>query len=133
VATQERRGNQAVPALRQGRGCECEEGVSPSEFDSVLEKTFERMRDLSTLKGGEYSGDIDRFENFTRNARNLGLTPYQIWAVYAGKHWDALMQFIKDDGQSRERTRAEPIEGRIDDLLVYLCLLHGMLYERRKA
>jgi hypothetical protein len=53
-----------------------------------------------------------------------------VWAVYAGKHWDAIQQFIKDQRNGKERERLEPIEGRVDDLLVYLLLFKAMLQER---
>lgn len=99
------------------------------QFDEVFASTIEQIKNLSLLKGGEYSGDIDRLANFRRNAENLGLDYRQIWGVYAAKHWDALMQYIKDLSEGKERRRLESLSGRADDLIVYLILFKCMLEE----
>ena len=102
----------------------------PILFEKIIAETMEKIKTLSTLKGGEYAGDNDRLANFRRNGNNLGLTMEQVWAVYAGKHWDALMQYIKDLGTNIVRERMEPVSGRVDDLIVYLMLFKAMLMER---
>src|SRR5690348_3680266 len=99
------------------------------EMTDLTVKTLEEVVRLSKLKGGEYSGDQDALANFTRNAKNLETLPELVWAVYAGKHWDALMQFIKDKQKGVKRDRLESIDGRILDLITYLCLFRGMLIE----
>jgi hypothetical protein len=101
-----------------------------SEYTKLVEKTFVTLRELAKRKGGEYSGDDDRLANFRRNAETLGVPMETIWAVYAAKHWDALMQYIKDERVGKRRDRMEPISGRVDDLLVYLMLFKAMLQER---
>lgn len=102
----------------------------PLDFVRIIEETVDQIKKLSTLKGGEYAGDTDRLANFRRNGANLGLEMEQVWAVYAGKHWDALMQYIKDLGTKTTRERLEPVKGRVDDLIVYLMLFKAMLKER---
>ena len=99
--------------------------------EDIFKPTIDEMRRIMLTKGAEYSGDDDRLANFKRNAIALGLDPLQIWAVYAAKHWDAVMQFVKDAGAGKERERGEPIEGRVDDLLNYCMLLKGLLQERK--
>lgn len=106
---------------------------SIERYVRLQQDTFNRMHELATKKGGEYSGDDDRLANFRRNAEALGVNKETIWAVYAAKHWDALMQFIKDKQAGKSRERLEPIEGRIDDLLVYLMLMKAMLDEEGMA
>lgn len=100
-----------------------------AEWDKLLDKTIEEIRKLSMQKGGEYAGDVDRLANFRRNGERLGLPMETVWAVYAGKHWDALQQYIQDARVGKVRQRMEPIEGRVDDLLVYLLLFKAMLAE----
>lgn len=103
---------------------------SHESFDKIIAQTIEQIRNLAALKGGEYAGDEDRLANFRRNAQSLGLDYRQIWAVYSAKHWDALIQYIKDVGQGTERRRLESLEGRCDDLIVYLLLFKAMLKEQ---
>ena len=104
-----------------------------SEYNKLTEKTFSTIRELAKKKGGEYSGDDDRLANFRRNAETLGVPMETVWAVYAAKHWDALMQFVKDEHAGKQRERMEPISGRVDDLLVYLMLFKAMLQEKEDA
>jgi len=99
-------------------------------YNDLIESTVAQIKKLGELKGGEYAGDTDRLANFRRNGVNLGLNMETIWAVYAGKHWDAINQFIQDLEKGKTRERMEPIEGRVDDMLVYLILFKAMLDER---
>lgn len=102
---------------------------SHNRYNELLEETFAEIRKLSIVKGGEYAGDKDRLANFRRNAKALGLSMEQVWAVYAGKHWDAIQQFVQDIATGHERTRAESITGRADDLIVYLILFKAICDE----
>lgn len=101
-----------------------------NQWNALLDQTIKQIKDLAKLKGGEYSGDDDRLANFRRNAADIGLTMEQIWRIYAGKHWGAITQFVKDLGTGKTRKRMEPLSGRADDLIVYLILFKAMLEER---
>lgn len=101
-----------------------------SEFQAILNRTVASIQKLSDVKGGEYAGDVDRLANFRRNADNLELTMEDIWSVYAGKHWDAINQYIKDKRKGKTRPSSEPIAGRVDDLILYCVLFKAMLAER---
>jgi len=103
---------------------------SHERYALLIDKTIQEITKLSKLKGGEYAGDSDRLANFRRNALALGLPMESVWAVYAAKHWDAVMQFVMDLNTGKTRERLEPISGRIDDLIVYLILFKAILDER---
>ena len=96
--------------------------------EQVIQETMERILELNRTKGRDYAGVDDAFANFKRHATELGLTPEQIWAVYAAKHWDAVLTFCREHAE-QGYTPSEPIEGRIDDLILYLMLLKGMARE----
>lgn len=96
----------------------------------LIDSTFQKVQFLRDTKGGEYAGDTDALANFRRNAASLGLNPETIWAVYAGKHWDSIQQFIKDLEAGVSRTRTESILGRIDDLITYAILLKALYHAR---
>jgi len=104
-----------------------------SEMPPLIEATFKQALELCQLKGGEYSGDKDALANFRRNGQDCDLPMETIWRVYAGKHWDAVTQYVKDKQQGVQRTRLESIEGRVDDLIVYLILFKAMLTEAATA
>lgn len=106
---------------------------SHQEYDSLIRETIKQIEDLSKLKGGEYAGDKDRLANFRKQANNHELPMETIWAVYATKHWDAILQYIKDVQQGKTRARLETIESRADDLIVYLILFKAMYRERLRG
>lgn len=101
-----------------------------TQWEALLERVTATIKSLAKSKGSEYSGDQDRLRNFREGAERYGLPMEIIWGVYAGKHWDALQTYIRDLNTGVERTRSEPIDGRVDDLLVYLLLFKAMLEER---
>lgn len=106
--------------------------MNRSEFlELVFTRNKERTRLLES-KGAAYSADGDAFENFKRNAEKLGLTKYQIWAVYCGKHLDSIFNAIKHDA-NHPVDKSEGLQGRIDDAINYLELLSGMLAEDDNA
>jgi hypothetical protein len=79
-------------------------------------------------KGLAYSGIEDKLGNFKRIAKQLGLSPKQVWAVYFEKHHDALSSYLRG-----EYSDSEPIRGRIQDLINYLFLLYGLIEEESKG
>lgn len=107
--------------------------ASHRRFDEIVDITVNNIRSLATLKGGEYAGDLDRLANFRRNGATLGVPMEIVWAIYANKHHDAIMQYIKDIKSGTSRSRSEPISGRVDDLIVYLILFKLMEDERAKV
>lgn len=70
----------------------------------------------------EYAHDPNRsFRNFDDIGMELGLRPEVVLWVYAKKHIDGIVSYL--DGH---RSQREGVEGRINDLIVYLCLLLAM-------
>jgi hypothetical protein len=106
---------------------------SHAKFDALVEETVAKIKSLGQFKGGEYAGDDDRLANFRRNGLALGLPMEAIWAVYYNKHHDAVMQFIKDNNNGKTRKRLEPIDGRVDDMILYLILFKAMLHETNNS
>lgn len=104
---------------------------SHQRYAELVNRTIDEIKRLSEQKGGEYAGDNDRLANFRRNGEALGLPMETVWAVYAGKHWDAVQQYVKDLNTGKDRPRAEPISGRLDDLIVYCLLMKAMMEERQ--
>ena len=107
--------------------------IDQETYDKLLTETWETIVELAQKKGGEYSGDHDRLENFQRHGERLNLPMEVIWAVYAAKHWDAITQYCADVRAGKIRQRIESIESRCDDLIVYLILFKAMLQEREQG
>jgi hypothetical protein len=101
--------------------------VNRQEFTKIIEDTFESIKTLNVTKGEEYSGEDDALANFKRTGKAQDLLPMKVWAVFASKHYDAINSFIRNG-----KTLSEPIEGRIDDLIMYLLLLKGLIADEAK-
>lgn len=96
-----------------------------------MEQTFARILKLHRAKGEEYSADpSDGLSNFNDGAQLLGVTPEMVLWTFAGKHWMSVKDYVNDLERGRRRSRTEPIESRIDDLIVYLCILQTMVRVR---
>lgn len=95
---------------------------------SIAKDLFQDVIFLGDVKGKAYAGEGDAFANFKRNAESLGLTKYQVWGVYAGKHWDAITNSIKKN-PSAPLEQTEGMRGRITDMITYLTILYGMMIE----
>ena len=101
-----------------------------AEYNEMVAETFDEIKKLAELKGAEYSGDVDRLANFRRNADAAGTTMELIWRIYVAKHWDAIMQYEADLRSGKTRVRLESLEGRVDDIIVYMLLFKAMIRER---
>jgi hypothetical protein len=102
------------------------------DFNTNTEELFKDCFNLLDRKGADYSGVIDRFENFKKNGERLGLTKYQVWSVYFGKHIDAIFNSIKRD-PNNPQVESEPLEERFKDAICYLALAAGMLKEDKDS
>jgi hypothetical protein len=89
----------------------------------VFETEIMKLREAGQK---EYAHNEDTpFGNFERGARKVGLSREQVLWVYALKHLDGIRAYV--DGH---RSQREDVRGRINDFIVYMMLLHGMLQER---
>lgn len=91
----------------------------------------EELKILSA-KGADYAGNEDALRNFKINAERLGLSKYQVWAVYAMKHIDAILTAIKTNPNDPAR-QAETLCGSIMDARNYLGLLVCLRFEDQNA
>ena len=100
--------------------------MNKQEFRCLLDDTHKALVHLTASKGEEYSRDADQLANFKRQAEELNATPEKILMVYLNKHLDAIKSFVKTG-----KLYSEPIEGRIDDAILYLILLKGIVLDDR--
>lgn len=70
---------------------------------------------------------LNAFANFERVGDNLGIDKKEVLLVYLLKHIDGICSYVKGHKSQREDVR-----GRITDVIVYLCLLWGMVEENDK-
>jgi hypothetical protein len=103
--------------------------LKKERFQRLLKDQLATLQALSTTKGEEYARAADdQLANFKRQAEELGVSQDKILAVFLNKHLDAIKYYIKTG-----ETLSEPIEGRIDDAVLYLVMLKAMIVEAYEA
>ena len=98
--------------------------MEAQKFYDLTKNFLDECMEIMKSKGMAYSGTNDKFGNFKRVAKNLCMSPEQVWFVYFSKHFDALSAYIRG-----EYSDSEPIKGRIMDMVNYLLLLNGLIVE----
>jgi hypothetical protein len=102
-------------------------------FQKLLSSTLSTLQHLTATKGEEYSSnratdESDQHANFKRLGAKLDMDPKKVLAVYLTKHLDSIDSFLKNGIEL-----SEPIDGRIDDAILYLILLKGLVHDDRAA
>jgi hypothetical protein len=93
------------------------------EMRVTMEKVFSECMVLREAGQKEYAHQSDNaFANFDRVSNRLGLPREQVLLVYLEKHIDGIHSWVKG-----HRSQREGVRGRINDAIVYLCLLRGMI------
>ncbi len=101
--------------------------MNGSDFRQLLVETHERLLSLTDTKGVEYAHSADQLANFKRLAQSLDLHPTKVLLVYLAKHLDAITAYSQALDAGRKPIESEPIAGRIDDAILYLILLKGLI------
>jgi hypothetical protein len=95
-----------------------------TQLQKIITDTFDKINELDQSKGREYASDADALANFHNRAQQMGISPMQVWGIFYGKHSDAIYAYIRNG-----KVLSEPIEGRINDAILYLILLKGLVRE----
>lgn len=99
----------------------------------IIDATIKRAQALFDAKNVEYAGGSDILGNFRRQAGNLQVPMSTVWMILAGKHIDAIQEYVKDSRGDLMRPRTQGISERVDDLIVYALLLQVILEEEGHA
>jgi hypothetical protein len=98
--------------------------MTRDEFLYFLDNKQIEIKELFQKASREYSDTSDAFENFNKLSVELGIAREKVLWIYWTKHRDGVLKHL--NGYISQR---EPVEGRIQDMIVYLFLLWGMLAE----
>lgn len=102
--------------------------MTHERFDKLTDEFLQACLGTKKSKGADYAESDDRLANFKQNAEALGLTPFQVWAVYCSKHTDSIFKAIRRN-PAHPVKQGEPLSENIKDVIVYSLLLLGLLTE----
>jgi hypothetical protein len=102
------------------------------EFQNKSDEIYEMVIDTLLKKGTEYQANDNVFSNFEENAKDLGLTKYQIWNIYFNKHVKSITNSIKTNPTDPlTKEVPEALQGRVIDAIAYLLLFNAMISEKK--
>ena len=89
----------------------------------LMDNIFNQCNTLRNAGQAEYAhASENAFANFERLSERMGISREAVLMVYAEKHIDGIHSYIQGHKSQREDVR-----GRIKDVIVYMCLLYGMV------
>ena len=96
------------------------------EMNGLMRRIMNVVSDTRDAGQDEYARDAENvFANFERVASFTNVNREKILLTYMIKHIDGLCSWV--DGHKSQR---ENVRGRITDVIVYCCLLWGMVEEQ---
>lgn len=99
--------------------------MTRDEMQNVMQKVFAECQALCEAGQKEYAHrEENAFANFERVAERNHISREKVLLVYMEKHLDGIHSYVNG-----HRSQRESVTGRINDMIVYLCLLRGMVSE----
>ena len=99
------------------------------EFQSLLEKRFDKTRETYSKKMNEYATDLDVFLSFKKGVGfSFHDTPEGVAWEYACKHFESIKTIISKC--PHEVPTNELLDEKIGDAINYLIILEGLIKER---
>ena len=100
--------------------------MTRQEMENKINDIFKVIQFTREAGQVEYARELDNaFANFQRVANYLDTTQEKVLMTYLLKHIDGITAYC--NGHTSQR---EDVRGRITDVIVYLCLLWGMIDEK---
>ena len=97
--------------------------MTRQEMENKINDIFKVIQFTREAGQVEYARELDNaFANFQRVANYLDTTQEKVLMTYLLKHIDGITAYC--NGHTSQR---EDVRGRITDVIVYLCLLWGMI------
>lgn len=98
--------------------------MNKEDFSLHQQGIFNKCIELRKAGQKEYAGGEDAFGNFNRQAKKRNVDRKLVLMIHMDKHLDGIDAYL--NGHKSQR---ESVHGRIQDAIVYLTLLDGMIAE----
>ena len=99
------------------------------EMEILIDQIFKTIQRTREEGQKEYARKQNNaFANFERIGENLDISREEVLLVFLLKHIDGICSYVKG-----HRSQREDVRGRITDVIVYLCLLWGMIDNQEQS
>lgn len=97
--------------------------ITMKNAEEHMKRVFDECNALREAGQKEYAhASENALANFERCAVLAGVSREQALLVYMAKHFDGIAAYIKG-----HKSQRESVTGRINDMIVYLCLFRAMV------
>ena len=101
--------------------------MTKDEHQDLMDTIWKEVTNTRSAGQLEYAADKENvFANFESTSKSLNLSKEQVLWVFLMKHIDGISSYLKGHESQREN-----VTGRITDAIVYLCLLWGMVEDKK--
>lgn len=105
--------------------------MKAEDFNEIVEKRIDIIRETLTSKAEEYADDGERFHNFYVAARVMDVTPEKALLGMWMKHLVSVFDIIENIDNSLPNK--ELTNEKLGDSIVYNMLLEGLIEDRRNG
>lgn len=103
--------------------------MTQAEMANLLKDIFAECDAARAAGQAEYAHDPNNaFRNFEAVGKRLHLPREKALWILFEKHADGIVAYLNG-----HRSQREPVQGRIKDAIVFLCLLRGMIDENERS
>ena len=107
--------------------------MKQDDFAALLQRRLDKIQETLVSKRAEYAAPEDVLHNFKKGAAILRCTPAECCVSYLTKHLVSIFDIMDEIGKGVHRdNRAEQVDEKIGDALVYLILLEAIIMEKQK-
>lgn len=103
--------------------------MTNKDFSELMEQIFADCVKISKAKGADYTkASQDALANFKTAGNDVGVDAQRIAWIFMNKHYSAITNYVKSNGQSE----SEPISERVKDMINYLVLFYALIVEEKQ-
>ena len=100
-------------------------------FDTDIEATLARIKELLLVKGKEYRRNNDVYHNFNVGAKISGQIPEKVLQGFLLKHLVSYQDMLNDI-EANKLPKIETVEEKMNDILVYFLIQKAQILNRIK-
>jgi len=104
--------------------------MTEKNFDLVIEKTLDNIRNILVIKGKEYRRFSNPFHNFEEGSKITGQLREDVLWGFAMKHYISIQDIKTDLRWYKKLPSKAQVEEKYNDLIIYLMLEKASLIDR---
>ena len=107
------------------------QNIREFNFDTDIEATLARIKELLLVKGKEYRRNNNPYHNFERGAEIRNKSPFEVLEMFRLKHLISV-EDMQNDLKKGISPNKEKVNEKYDDIIVYYLIEKAMMLNLAK-